>query len=119
LEVDAVLLDLDTEIACGLVRNELLSNALKYAFPDGGIGTITVAFHCADGFATLVVADDGIGLPRLPNRPEEHSGAPGQQLVTALVQQLGGVSSVESDGGTRFTLTFPVVEGPLAAVARG
>jgi PAS domain S-box-containing protein len=119
LDVEPVPLDLDIAIACGLVLNELLSNALKYAFPDGGIGTITVAFHCADGFATLVVADDGIGLPALPNGLEEHSGSLGQQLVTALVQQLGGVSSVESDGGTRFTLTFPVVEGPLAAVARG
>ena len=44
---------------------------------------------------------------------------PGQRLVTALVRQLGGISSVEGDSGTRFTLTFPVVEGPHAAIARG
>ena len=118
LDVDPVPLDLDIAIACGLVLNELLSNALKHAFPDGRSGTITVAFHCADASATLVVADDGIGLPGPPNG-QEHPGSLGQRLVTALVRQLGGISSVEGDSGTRFTLTFPVVEGPHAAIARG
>jgi PAS domain S-box-containing protein len=117
LDVEPVSLDLDIAIACGLVLNELLSNALKHAFPDGESGTITVAFRCADGSATLVVADDGIGLPALPNS-QERPGSLGQQLVRALVEQLGGVSSVEGDAGTRFTLTFPVAHGPHAAVAR-
>jgi two-component system, sensor histidine kinase PdtaS len=117
LDVQPVPLDLDVAIACGLVLNELLSNALKHAFPDGESGTINVAFRCADGSATLIVADDGIGLPALPNS-QEHPGSLGQQLVRALVEQLGGVSSVEGDAGTRFTLTFPVVHGPHAPVAR-
>jgi two-component sensor histidine kinase len=117
LDVEPVALDLDIAIACGLVLNELLSNTLKHAFPDGGNGTISVAFRCADGSATLTVADDGIGLPALPNS-QEHPGSLGQQLVKALVEQLGGTATVEGDAGTRFTLTFPVVHGPHAAVVR-
>ena len=111
-------LDLDIAIACGLVLNELLSNALKHAFPEGQSGTITVAFHCEDGSATLVVADDGIGLLAASGGPER-PGSLGQRLVAALVRQLRGTSSLQGDRGTRFTLTFPI-DGELpAAVARG
>jgi PAS domain S-box-containing protein len=120
LEVEPVPLDLDVAIACGLVLNELLSNALKHAFPDGRGGAISIAFHCAGGCATLVVADDGIGLPAAADA--EHRGSLGQRLVTALVRQLRGTASVATssvEGGTRFTLTFPVAEEPRAAVARG
>src|SRR5262249_60291442 len=87
LDVEPVSLDLDVAIACGLVLNELLSNALKHAFPAGRSGTISVAFHCTDGAATLVVADDGIGLPAVPAGPE-YPGSLGQRLIAALVRQL-------------------------------
>jgi two-component sensor histidine kinase/HAMP domain-containing protein len=116
VDVEPVSLDLDIAIACGLVLNELLSNALKHAFPDGQSGTISVAFHCADGAATLVVADDGVGL--LTSGGQERPGALGQRLVAALVRQLRGTSSLRGDGGTEFTLTFPIGEEPPAALVR-
>src|SRR5262245_43890906 len=118
VDVEPVSLDLDIAIACGLVLNELLSNALKHAFPEGQSGTISVAFHCVDGFATLVVADDGIGLPA-PSEGLGRPGALGQRLVAALVRQLRGTSSLKGDRGTQFTLTFPVDGEPSVAVARG
>jgi PAS domain S-box-containing protein len=118
LDVDPVSLDLDIAISCGLILNELLSNALKYAFPDGRDGVISVTFRCADGSATLVVADNGIGLPMAP---AGHEPAPslGLRLVTALVGQLHGRWLVEGEGGTRFTLTFRIDREPAVAVAQG
>jgi two-component sensor histidine kinase/HAMP domain-containing protein len=119
LDVDPVSLDLDMAIACGLILNELLSNALKYAFPDGRSGTISVTFRCADGTATLVVADDGVGFPAAADG-QEPARSLGLRLVTALVRQLHGTSAVDGEGGTRFTLTFPVESRPPAVVmARG
>jgi two-component sensor histidine kinase/HAMP domain-containing protein len=117
LDVDPVPLDLNVAIACGLILNELLSNALKYAFPDGRSGTITVTFRCADGSATLVVADDGVGLPAAPSGGDLPTSL-GFRLVAALVRQLHGVSSVEADGGTRFTLTFRIDGEPPAVAAQ-
>jgi two-component sensor histidine kinase len=117
LDVEPVSLDVDVAIACGLVLNELLSNALKHAFPEGQGGTISIAFHCADGSATLVVADDGIGLPA-SRGGEEHHGTLGQRLVAALVRQLRGTSSIDGKRGTRFTLTFPFDDQLQVAVAR-
>lgn len=118
LDVEPVSLDLDVGIACGLVLNELLSNAMKHAFPEGEHGHITVAFHCADGYATLVVSDDGIGLPAIPGAPEQPRSL-GLRLVTALVRQLHGTSSIEGESGTRFTLTFPVGDQPRDALLQG
>src|SRR5262245_18146383 len=116
LDVEPVSLDLDVGIACGLILNELLSNAMKHAFPERGSGTITVAFHSDDGHATLVVADDGVGFSTAAG------GGPrslGMRLVTALVRQLRGTSSIEGEQGTRFTLTFPVSTAGPRPAARG
>jgi two-component sensor histidine kinase len=118
LDVDPVTLDLDIAISCGLILNELLSNALKYAFPEGRDGVISVTFRCSDGSATLVVADDGIGLPMVP-AGQEPPPSLGLRLVTALVGQLHGSWLVEGEGGTRFTLTFHIDGTPVAAVAEG
>jgi PAS domain S-box-containing protein len=113
LDVDPVSLDLDVATSCGLILNELLSNALKYAFPDGRDGIISVSFRCADGSAKLVVADNGVGLPKAA---AEHDPAPslGLRLVSALVGQLHGRWLIEGEGGTRFTLTFRIDGTPVA-----
>jgi PAS domain S-box-containing protein len=118
LDVDPVSLDLDIAISCGLILNELVSNALKYAFPDGRDGVISVTFRCADGSATLVVADNGIGLPMAP-AGQEPAPSLGLRLVTALVGQLHGSWLVEGEGGTRFTLTFRIDGERAVAVAQG
>ena len=89
-------------IAVGLVTNELVTNAVKHAFPDDRPGNIDVRFQRTDAGWTLSVGDDGIGLP---------PGPPGSGLGTSLVEefthQAGGTLSVESGNGTITRLMLP------------
>ena len=92
-------------VPLGLIVNELVTNALKYAFPDDRSGTIHVGFkNLVHGEAVLYVRDDGIGMgpPRV--------GSSGTGLVQRLVQQLGGqMDREEVEQGTSFAVTFPMV----------
>ena len=91
-------------IPLGLIVNELVTNALKHAFPAGRPGTITVGFHATpEGEGTLRVRDDGVGMG--PPRP----GSLGTELVRRLVQQAGGRMHHEAlDPGTAVTVRFPL-----------
>jgi hypothetical protein len=105
-----VRLDLDTAIPCGLIINELVSNALKYAFSDGRKGVIRVGLDRKDdGTCTLTVSDDGHGLPE-----EIASGSSpslGLQVVHALARQLGGALEREpAEKGACFVLRFRVAD---------
>jgi two-component sensor histidine kinase len=107
IEVDAknVALDMDTGIACGLILNELITNSIKYAFPDGREGKIMVNCSIVNGKAFLTVSDDGIGLPDgldLNNRKTL-----GMRLVKTLVSQLKGDLEIENHNGTSFKIGFP------------
>ncbi|MET0969684.1 MAG: histidine kinase dimerization/phosphoacceptor domain -containing protein [Tardiphaga sp.] len=102
---DDVTLDLDRAVSCGLIVNELVSNALKHAFPTDRSGQITVHFGGrGDGTCSLTVADNGIGLPLHIDIAGTRSL--GLQLVRDLVEQLDGVLFVDRSAGTRFELTF-------------
>ena len=105
--LEAVTLPLDSAVPCGLILHELLSNALKHAFPDGQAGTITLDLRAApDRHVTLRVADTGVGVPEgFDVRQTDSLGWP---LVCALTEQLGGTLSVARQGGTTVTLTFPL-----------
>jgi PAS domain S-box-containing protein len=99
-------LGVDLAVPCGLIINELVSNALKHAFPDGRKGEIRVELHRhASGAYHLQVKDDGIGLPNETSYQE----APtlGWQLVGALTRQLGGSIEVKGGAGTEVIVTFP------------
>jgi two-component system, sensor histidine kinase PdtaS len=101
---DPVLLNIDAAIPCGLIINELVSNALKYAFPTGH-GEIWVEIsRGAEGQVCLIVADNGIGLP--PGFEIAQSTSLGLQLVVGLVQQLDGELFIERQPGVRFTIRF-------------
>jgi PAS domain S-box-containing protein len=102
-----VTLDLERAVPCGLIINELVSNALKYAFPAGRRGRVRVELGVEqDRRYTLVVADDGVGLPAgLDFRRTETLGL---QLVCGLAQQLGGSIGLEGGAGTAFQITFAV-----------
>jgi two-component sensor histidine kinase len=106
LDVEEVALAADKAIPCGLILNELLTNALKHAFPDGRAGTVRVevAPLGGEGF-DLVVRDDGVGLPE--DLDVRRSSSLGLQLVQMLAQQLGAVLEVEVAGGTCVRLTVP------------
>jgi PAS domain S-box-containing protein len=103
--VDDVALDLDRAIPCGLIINELVSNALKHAFPGARTGRVVVEFHAQRGQRfRLLVADDGVGLP--PGLDPLTAGSMGLQLVRDLAEQLGGRLAVDRGGGTTFTVHF-------------
>jgi PAS domain S-box-containing protein len=106
LAVAEVALAVDRAIPCGLILNELITNALKHAFPDGRPGTIRVelARAGADGFR-LVVSDDGVGLPA--ELDVLRSSSLGLHLVRMLVKQLDATLEVETSRGTYFRLTVP------------
>ena len=92
----------------GLIMNELVVNALKYAFPDGRAGTVSVGFECRGNECVMTVTDDGIGFDLAA--PPQGTGL-GKRLVRALTAQIGGVSEIKSgkDGGTTCTIRFAAV----------
>ena len=107
LHVDQVTLSLDTAIPCALIVNELVSNSLKHAFPDGMAGAITITLQAAPGQQChLMVADTGCGLPcaRVSDQPTSL----GLRIVAALTQQIQGNVAWETTHGTACTLTFPL-----------
>jgi PAS domain S-box-containing protein len=113
LQVNNVDLNLDTAIACGLLINELVSNALKHGFPHreaeenaAMMGEITIVFsQVSPGTLFLEVKDNGVGLPKEVNIGETNSL--GLRLVRALTRQLRGQLEIQNQGGTVFHLTFP------------
>jgi len=105
IEAEKVSLDIDTAVPCGLIINELVSNALKHAFRPGDSGEIKVIFMNPDEQShRLIISDNGKGLS-----PDTDISSPetlGMQLVSALTDQLEGTVTVDKTDGTRFTIDF-------------
>jgi PAS domain S-box-containing protein len=109
LAMEDVSLSVDRAIPCGLVLNELITNALRHAFPAGRTGTIRVQLAAVgDGAIRLAVSDDGVGLP--PGFEIETSRSLGLQLVRMLAGQLGAALQIDSTAGTRVALILPAEE---------
>lgn len=105
LDVDKVPLNLDIAIPCGLIITELVSNALKYAYPGTRTGSILVKFRVQPNKGyELTVADEGVGLTHPIDF--ESTTSLGLRLVHMLTEQLRGQICVESPPGTRFTIAF-------------
>ncbi|OGD30442.1 MAG: hypothetical protein A2Y56_10865 [Candidatus Aminicenantes bacterium RBG_13_63_10] len=105
VQVGDVSLDINRAIPCGLIINELATNALKYAFPGGGQGLIRIAMsESKKGGFSLTVSDDGVGLPE--NIDLDKPETLGLQIVADLVRQLDGRLAVERAGGTTFRIDF-------------
>lgn len=102
--IDDVRLNITRAVPFGMIINELVTNALKYAYPGGREGTVTVAILQRDEGCELSVSDDGVGLPKdVGERGEEKLGL---KLVNILVEQLKGSLSVESGDGTTYRSLF-------------
>ena len=98
-------LHLDQAIPLGLIINELVSNAMKYAFAEKDEGTIIVSMEKnADSRLTFTVRDDGAGLPE--GFEPDKLNTLGIQMIKALTQQLEGNFSIESDKGVRAVISF-------------
>ena len=95
IEMEDARLGLDTALPCGLIINELVSNSLKYGFPDGQEGCILIAMHSSsEGGLILEIADDGIGAESSEELTRE--GSLGSRLVNMLVEQLNGEMAVDT-----------------------
>ncbi len=104
-EIDDIELDLDRAVSTGLIINELISNALKHAFPAGRPGQVRVSLRLVDGKRCLLeVSDDGVGLSS--GFDVEQADSLGLQLVHDLTRQLHGTIVVERRRGTRFAIAF-------------
>jgi two-component sensor histidine kinase len=95
-------LDIDTAVPLGLIVNELLTNTLKYAFPNGQNGNVRIRLEKkSDGVLHLEVSDNGIGKSGVI-----HGTGFGSQLISLLTRQLGGKMGEEINNGTRVFFDF-------------
>lgn len=108
LEVDTeddITLNLECAIPCGLIVNELVTNALKHAFPNGRRGTVRVSVtKQAPNRVALVVADDGVGFPG--NHAANSGKSLGWRLVHAFAEQLQAEVSIQNHVGTEVRVVF-------------
>lgn len=104
--VENISLGIDLAIPCGLIINELVTNSLKYAFPDGKNGEIKIALHSiGDNMIELLVQDNGVGIPDDLDFRKTHTL--GLHIVNLLVEnQLHGEITMNSDRGTEFRIRF-------------
>ena len=104
IEIGNVFMNIDKAIPCGLIINEIVSNSLKYAFPEGNGGEINVNCKEDEGIYRLTISNDGIPFPQ--NVDFRKTKSLGLQLVCALVEQLRGTVELDRTGGTEFRITF-------------
>ena len=100
--VDELTMDPKNAVSVGIILNELMTNAIKYAFPGRERGSILVTVESAGGVATLTVQDNGVGIDDQSDRATGF----GLTLVRMLANQLAGTFAIESGSGTRSVLTF-------------
>jgi two-component sensor histidine kinase len=107
IDVARVVLSIDLAIPCGLIANELLTNAMKHAFPGPGPGRIIIKLCYTDpDHAEMVIGDDGVGM-EADHRIDEMPTL-GMRLVSTLLKQLSARMEVDTSHGMTFRLNIPV-----------
>ncbi len=113
-DLEEVSLDISSAVPCGLLFNELVSNAFKHAFPNGRRGTVRIRLRQEkDGTVDLRIADDGVGLP--PELDFAHTESLGLQIVNTLIGQIGGTITHDGSKATAFTIRFKELEARARA----
>ncbi len=106
-EIEDISMDADTAVPAGILINELVTNAVKYAFPDARDGSIRVICRQeSSGAVHVAVSDDGIGLPEDVELHTPQSF--GFRLIRALVNQLSGEIDISRENGTHVTVRIPL-----------
>jgi len=107
ISAEKIKFGVDTAIPCGLIINELISNSLKYAFPDGANGMVFIEVRLTpEQEYEVIVGDTGVGFPAgLDFRSADTMG---MTLVTTLVRQLRGTIELDANNGTKFIIRFPL-----------
>jgi two-component sensor histidine kinase len=106
IDIQDISLNINTAIPTGLIVNELVSNAMKHAFPNGNKGPITVTLSSENTHNILTVSDNGIGLP--PHIDFRNTESVGFSLLGLLVEQINGTVKLLRDNGTQFIITFSI-----------
>jgi two-component sensor histidine kinase len=101
--IQRLMIGLDTAIICGLIVNELVTNAIKHAFAGRSSGILEIEFRHQERYV-LTVRDDGIQLPENIAPGQSHSF--GMQLIDVFVKQLNGSVDIERKKGTKFQIQF-------------
>jgi len=104
IKIKDIRFGIDTAIPCGLIANEILSNSLKYAFPENKKGKILIELKKNKGKFFFSIMDDGVGLPKEVDL--KNTKTLGLQLINTLTDQLGGNIKLDSRNGTQFMITF-------------
>lgn len=102
--LESMHIGLDTAIICGLIVNELITNAIKHAFAGRNTGLLEITFRKSGDKLLLTVADDGVSLP--PHISPGISTSFGMQLIDIFVKQLNGTLSIARKNGTTFIIEF-------------
>lgn len=105
ITAENIFLNIDIALPCGLIINELVSNSLKYAFPENSAGTITVSFNKKGNEYCLHVKDSGIGIPQ--EKLQNNTISLGLRLIKTLAQQLRGTLDISTENGTSVLIKFP------------
>jgi two-component sensor histidine kinase/sensor domain CHASE-containing protein len=110
VKADPMILEVDRAVPIGLILSELITNALKYAFPNGKPGEISIELRAiGDEQYTIIVRDNGVGFPE--DLDIHQATSLGLQLVTGLTKQLDGTVEVRRERGTIFEITFASAAG--------
>ncbi|MDI6644320.1 MAG: PAS domain S-box protein [Methanobacteriaceae archaeon] len=104
INVDNIFLDVNTAIPLGLIINELVTNSLKYAFPNGKSGEIDIDFHKKDDYYEFTIKDNGIGFPE--DLDFHKTDSLGMQLVNSFTDQIDGKIELDRRNGTKFKIIF-------------
>ncbi len=104
IDVDNIELNIETSIPCGLIISELISNSLKYAFPNRDEGRIKISLKKYDDKYRLIISDNGIGFPE--ELDYKNTNSLGLKLINSLVDQIDGEICLNRKQGTEFIITF-------------
>ncbi|WP_321423316.1 histidine kinase dimerization/phosphoacceptor domain -containing protein [uncultured Methanobacterium sp.] len=104
MDIEEVRLDINTAIPLGLIVNELISNSMKHAFPDGMKGKININFHLKDDEFILTVRDNGVGFPK--DLDYKNTESLGLQIINSLTDQIDGTLEFNGVHGTEFKIIF-------------
>jgi len=105
IEAENIFLDLNTAIPCGIILNELITNSIKYAFPEINNAKIIISFKRNENIYYLVFQDNGVGISSEISL--ETVNSMGLRLIYLLVKQLNGSVKIEVENGTKFSIEFP------------
>lgn len=105
IDIDPIKLDVGQAVPLGLILNEAITNAIKYAFPEKQKGFISIRMkYQSDRYLQLHIHDNGVGLP--VDFEPQNSNSLGMNLMHGLTEQLGGTFTIENDHGLTITITF-------------